>query len=215
MLFVRISSGERLVVSLLRRGACEAESMPFAHQKTIVVDSFSALVAGHALSLVAGKFPGSKRYPHPLLLEKVMVAHLTICGHLLQVFVVYLRMKFARLRLRRFPGSNADRAMSFDIHKGRCHLAPVAKLERALAQPASGDDANGIGSATIDFDEGDQALAITSPWLLQAEAAAPEHCQTDTQNLPSAEMSVGNPGFLEKIIERGQGFRHALMLDQR
>jgi hypothetical protein len=105
--------------------------------------------------------------------------------------------------------------MGFEVHKGCCHFAPVAKFERPLTQPATGHNANGVGGATIDFDEGDEALAVAASRLLYAEAAAPEHCQTDAQNLSCAEVSVGNPGFFEKIIEGGLGFRHILMLDRR
>ena len=66
--------------------------------------------------------------------------------------------------------------MGFEVDKGCCHLAPVAKFERALAQPATGDDAYRIGGAAVDFDEGDQTLAIPATRLLDPQPSASEHC---------------------------------------
>ena len=66
--------------------------MPIAHQEPVVVDSFSALLASDAFAFVSGKFPGVECYLHPLLVEELVVAHLAVCGHLLQVLVFYFRV---------------------------------------------------------------------------------------------------------------------------
>jgi hypothetical protein len=187
--------------------------MPIAHQEPVVVDSFSTLLAGDAFTFVSGKLPGVERYLHPLLVEQVVVAHLAVRRHLLQVLVFYFGVQLASQVLGSFPGRDADSAMGFKVHKGGRHLAPIAKFKRTLAQTATGDHPNGIGGAAVDFDEGNQAFAILASWLLDAQAVASEHCQTDTQHLPGAKMSVGNSGFFKKIIESRHGFQHALMLE--
>ena len=96
--------------------------------------------------------------------------------------------------------------MGFEIDKGCCHLAPVAKFECALAQPATGDDADGIGGAAVDFDEGDQSLAVPPARVLDAQAGTSQHCQANAQDLTRAEMSMGDFGFFEKIFESWHGF---------
>ena len=65
------------------------------------------------------------------------------------------------------------RKLGCEVDKRRSHLAPVAKLQRALTQSASGDDADGIGGAAVDFDEGDQPLAILSARVIDARWASP------------------------------------------
>jgi hypothetical protein len=187
--------------------------MPIAHQEPVVVDSFSALLAGNPFAFVSRKFPGVECYPDPLFVEQLVVAHLPICSHLLQVLVCYLRVQLASQVFGRLAGRYADGPVRFQINKGGCHFAPIAKLESALAQPATGDHCNGVGGAAVDFNEGDQAFAILASWFLDAQAAASEHCQTDAQDLPCAEMSVGNSGFFKEIIESRHGFQHTLMLE--
>ena len=112
---------ERLVVSLLRRSAGEAERLPLAHQETVVVDAFSALSAGHALALVSGKFSGVERHLHPLLVEQVVVAHLAVGGHLLQVLVFYFRVQLPSQRPWKIRGRRCGWRDGF---RGRRRLPP-------------------------------------------------------------------------------------------
>jgi len=46
------------------------------------------------------------------------------------------------------------------VHEGGRGFAPVAEFEGALAEPASGNDGNSVGEAAVDFDKGDEVLAI-------------------------------------------------------
>ena len=178
--------------------------MSFPHQEAVVVNALSALSAGHALSLVSGNFPAAPEcHLHPLLIEEVFVPHLAIRGHLLQVLVFYFRVQLSGQRLGRFARGDADCAMGIEVHEGRGHLAPIPKLERPFTQAATGDDADGIGSASIDFDEGDQALPIPSPRLLNSQARASQHGQPHPQHLPCAQMSMGDPGFFEQFLKTG------------
>ena len=104
--------------------------------------------------------------------------------------------------------------MGFEVDEGCRHLAPVAKFERPFAQPATGDDADGIGGAAIDLDEGDQALAVPSARFLDAQARASQHRHTHAQHLARAQMSMGDPGFFKKLIESWHGFRHGRFLSR-
>ena len=65
------------------------------------------------------------------------------------------------------------------MDKGRGHLAPVAKLERPLAQPAAGDKADGVGGAAVDLDEGDELFPVRAAWVVDFEAAAGEQRHAD------------------------------------
>src|SRR5260370_4280890 len=91
------------------------------------------------------------------------------------------------------------------MDEGGGHLAPVAELDGALAKAASGDDGDGVGGAAVDFDEGDEALAVL--WIddafgvVDAEAFAAEHGQADAEDLTSAEMAVGGFSFVEEGVE--------------
>jgi hypothetical protein len=171
------------------------------------------LRAAYAFAFVARKFPGVECYLHPLLVEQFVVAYLPVCGHLLKVLVFYFRVQLASKGLGGFSRRDANGATGLEVDKGCCHLAPVTKLKGALAQPATGDDGDRIGCAAVYFDDRDQAFAIPAAWLLNAQAVASEHRQTDAQNLPCAKMSVDDPGFFEKIIESELRFQHTSMLD--
>ncbi len=81
--------------------------------------------------------------------------------------------------------------------KGRGHLSPVAEFQGALAETASGDHGDGVGGAAVDFDEGDEALAVFSARVFDAQFVEAQHGQAHAQHLPGAEMAVGLFGFAE------------------
>ena len=91
---------------------------------------------------------------------------------------------------------------SGEIDEGRGHLAPVAELERALAQPAAGHHADRVGGAAVDLDKGDQALAIAAARLLDAQASAAQHRHAHTQDLSRAKMAVGDFGLAAEVRRR-------------
>ncbi len=88
-----------------------------------------------------------------------------------------------------------------EVDEGGGHLAPVAELEGALAEAAAGDDADGVGSAAVDFDKGDEAFAVAAAGLVDAEALAAEHGHAYAEDLAGAEVAVGGFGLLEEIGE--------------
>src|SRR5260370_42474090 len=91
------------------------------------------------------------------------------------------------------------------MDEGGGHLAPVAELDGALDKAAAGDDGDGVGGAAVDFDEGDEALAVL--WIdeafgvVDAEALAAEHVQADAEDLTGATMAVGDFGFVAEGVE--------------
>src|SRR5262249_14300790 len=89
----------------------------------------------------------------------------------------------------------------FDINEGRGHLAPVAKFQRPFAQAAAGDDHDGVGSAAIDFDKGDDALTIFALRIFEAELAEAEHGQAHAEYLARAKMAMGDCWFLKILVE--------------
>ena len=104
---------------------------------------------------------------------------------------------YARQRLGRFFGGDADGFAGFEIHEGGGHLSPVAEFQGALAETASGDYADGVGGAAVDFYEGDQALAVFAAWVFDAEFGQAQHGQADAQDLSGAEMAVSDFGFAD------------------
>ena len=90
-----------------------------------------------------------------------------------------------------------------EIHEGGGHFSPVAELEGALAEAAAGDDGDGVGGAAIDFNEGDEALAICAPGIVDSKAFKAEHGHTDAEDLAGAEVSVSDLGFVEKFVQKG------------
>ena len=78
-----------------------------------------------------------------------------------------------------------------EINERGGHFAPVAEFQRALTQPAIGDQRHGIRHAAVDLHVCNDALAlgdrIFDPQLLQ-----PQHRQPHSQHLPRAQMSMRN-----------------------
>src|ERR1700690_645786 len=117
-------------------------------------------------------------------------------------------MHGASERFGRLFGGDANRfagayVLYSQIDERRGHLSPVAKFQGALAETASGDHGDGVGGAAVDFDEGDQTLAIFSARIFDAELLKPQHGQANAEHLPGAEMAVSDFGFA-KIFVKGK-----------
>src|SRR5260370_42046387 len=99
------------------------------------------------------------------------------------------------------------------MDEGGGHVGAVAELDGALAKAAGGDDGDGVGGAAVDFDEGDEALAVL--WIdeafgvVDAEALAAEHGQADAEDLTGAKRAGGDFGFVE---EGGEGVHKLVRL---
>ncbi len=97
-----------------------------------------------------------------------------------------------------------------EVDEGGGHLAEVAMLEGSLAETAACDYSNCVCGAAVDFDEGDQALAVgvegaagegAGAGVVDAEAGEGEHGHADAEDLAGAEMAVGDFGFVEQRVE--------------
>ena len=94
-------------------------------------------------------------------------------------------------------------ARSFcQVNERRGHLTPVAKLQRAFSQAASGDHADGVGHAAIDLDEGDEALAVATFGVFNAQQLETEHGHAHAQHLPGTQMTVGNFCLAQQLVKR-------------
>lgn len=187
-------------------GAGDADDGFAVAEEAVVVDAFSADGAGDALAFVAGEFARVERYRDPLLGEEVGVGEFSVGGHLLLVFVFDFGVEPAGEFLAGFAGGDADGSVGFEVDEGGGHFAPVADFKGALAESASGDDADGVGSAAVDFDEGDEALAVFAFGFGNAEAVAAEHGHAYAEDLAGAEVSVGGFGLAEELVEGFHGF---------
>src|SRR5258708_3533391 len=105
-------------------------------------------------------------------------------------------MNGARQRFGRFFGGDADGfagAYVFysQIDEGCGHLSPVAEFQGALSEAASGDHGDGVGGAAVDFDEGDEALAVffITARILDAQLLEAQHGQAHAEYLPGTEMA--------------------------
>ena len=94
-------------------------------------------------------------------------------------------MHGARQGLRRLGGGNANGFAGTDVDEGGGHLAPVAELEGALAEAAAGDDADGVGGAAVDFDEGDEAFAVVAARVVDASLASPSMAMRTPSTCPA------------------------------
>jgi hypothetical protein len=200
-----------LVVASFREGAALAEDFAVASNLAIVVDAFAALGAGDAGGFVAGHLAGMNEDCDPLFAEEIFVGEFAVGEHLLLIFILDVWVKIAGTLFGRFECGDAEgfvdrsvvdrREGQRQIDEGCGHLAPVAELDGSFAEPAAGDDGNSIGGATVDLDEGDEALAVDAFGVVDAEAFAAEHSHADAEDLARAEMAVGDFGFVEEGFE--------------
>ena len=154
------------------------------------IDPFPADFAGHATALIAREFFGGQVHGDPLGGEKIVVGNLSICQHLLLIFVGNFRMYLPRECLRGFLRSHTDRFPSVDIYKSSRNLAPVTEFQGTFSQPASGDHCNCICRAAVDLDEGYQALAIFSVRVIDCEFSQSEHRKPHPKHLSGTDVAV-------------------------
>jgi hypothetical protein len=163
----------------------------------VIVDAFTAAGADDAGGFVAGHLAGMQGDADPLLGEEVGVGQFAVGEHLLLVLVFDVGIEVAGPLFGGLAGGDADGAVGGEIDEGGGHLAPIAELEGTFAEAATGNDGNGVSGATIDLDEGDEALAVGAFGVFDAEAGATEHGQADAEDLSGAEVAVGDLCFAQ------------------
>src|SRR5512133_1160412 len=102
----------------------------------------------------------------------------------------------------RLQCSDANRFAGLNINEGCSHLAPVAKLQGALAQAAIRYKRDGVGGTAIDFYEGYGALAVGTLRVGDSQQLQPVHSKPDAEYLASAQMSMCDCCILQVLIER-------------
>jgi len=201
-------TSERVVVTL--SGAGLAQGLPLAPHFPPKIDSLAALLAGDSFSLVSGKFFRREIDFHPLCCEQVVIRHFAVGEHLLLILVFDFGMELAGERFRGLFRCDADSFARVHIDERGGHLAPVAELQSTLAEAASGDDGDGVGGAAVDFDEGDEALAIFAMRIADVEFLQAEHRKAHAENLTSTDVAVCLFGvaeiFVEGFQEQASGF---------
>ena len=211
---------EGLVVEGGGVGAGETEALAVAFDEAIEVDAFAAAGAGDALAFVAGELGGRERDADPGGGEELVVGELAVGFHLLGV-LVERGVEIAGAGFGGFEGDDAEgfvvvgvAELFVEVEEGGGHLAEVAMLEGSLAEAAAGDDRDRVGGTAVDFDEGDQALAVgvegavgecAGAGVVDAEAVEGEHRHADAEDLAGAEMAVGDFGFVEQCVEAVEG----------
>src|SRR5690349_7038648 len=101
----------------------------------------------------------------------------------------------------RFSGGDPDGFAGIHIDKCGGYLAPVTEFQGPLAQAASSDDSDRVGSAAIDFDKGYEALAIFSSGIIDAKFLQTEHRETHAEHLPGTNVPMGLLSIAEIIVE--------------
>ena len=140
-----------------------------------------------------------------MLVSGVLIGQLAVGAHLLLVLVLDLGMQAPGQGLGRFAGGNAKGAAGGDVDKGGGDLAPVAKFQRAFSQATAGHYRNGVRSTAVNLDKSDQALAVPSLRIVDAEVLQAEHGQAHAEYLSRTEVAVSDFSVVEVILERFHG----------
>ena len=148
---------------------------------------------------------GTATFTH-CTVNKSVVRYFAVGEHLLLVLVLDLGMHLARQRLRAFSGGDANRSSGAKIDERRRDLAPVAELQRALAQAASGDNADGVSRAAVDLDEGDEPLAIFAVGSSMPSSSRPSIARRTPRTCPAQRwpwaISASRTIFIQTLHER-------------
>ena len=139
------------------------------------------------------------------MIEEFGVGHFAIGAHLLLVFVGDFGIELAGALLGAFARRHTHRAILAQVAEGGGGLSEIAELERALAEPAAGHHADGVGHAAIDFDEGDEAFAVGAGRVFEAEQSDAIERHAQAENLAGAEVAVRLGGEQFVFGERLQG----------
>lgn len=123
----------RLPVAQLGMGAWLAKHFAIDQGDAAEVHALAAAGTRDTLSLVARQLGVGYGDAHPLLAEELGISQFAVGLHLLPIHGLLLGKEpggeFARVLTR----NNPNGAAGGEIDKGGGHLAPVAKLKRALA----------------------------------------------------------------------------------
>lgn len=166
------------------------------------IHALSAFLTHYPLRFCPRHVGWINNHAHPLLDEEFFSRQIAIGLHLLQLFGFKMRIESGGKLSRILPRNDANGPAAGNVDKGGSHLAPVAKLEGTLTQPAVGNQRNCIRRTAIDFDVRNNSLAIRSSRVNDAEPFKAEKSQAHAQYLPGAHVAMGNFGLVKEFVER-------------
>ena len=184
-------------------GAGAAEGAALLDHFALEVDAFAALGTDAARSFEAGQIFRLDFDLHPFFGKKHLIRELRI-SLLLGFFFRETGEELFGGLLGRFLRGDANSAAGLQVAEGSGDLAPVAEFQGALAESAIRDEGDGIGDATIDLHEGDEAFAVGNG-IVDAKFFQAEHGQANAEDLASADVTVGDGGEVEVLSEGFHG----------
>lgn len=145
-------------------GMCAADAQALAadKDKPAEIYAFSAAWTDRPLPLLAGKIGIRDGNLHPTFPKQLVNWEFAIGVHLPAALALDFREQAIRSLTGAVEGDDPDGPLILDINECRCHFAPVSEFQRAFAEPAAGYKADGICSATVDFDVSEKALAVST-----------------------------------------------------
>jgi hypothetical protein len=102
------------------------------------------------------------------------------------------------------PAQPPEPPCSLEVAERGRHFAEVAKFQGALPHPAARYYRDGVGGATVDLNERDEALPVLSGWVVQPEEFQPVEREAQTEDLSGAHVPVGLLRQGDVLVERLQ-----------
>jgi hypothetical protein len=194
---------QRIIVGAAGAGA--AEDAAFGDDLAAEVDAFAAGVAEDAGALEARQVLGQEADLDPLDGEELCGGEDAVGLKLLEGGFFEMGEELRGAVFAGFKGRNANGFAGFQIAKRSGHFSVIQEFEGAFSEAAAGDDADGVGGAAVDFDEGDEALAVGAEGVAEAEEGESVDGHADAEDLSGAEVAVGGAG---EFFVFGEGFQH-------
>ena len=116
--------------------------------------------------------------------EQIHIVHFAVGVHLLLILSRSSDNLPCPL-FRRFQCNDAHRSPAAQVDKRCRHFAPVAKLQRSLAQPAARHHADCVRGAAVDLDVSHQPLAVAAPRLMMPRRRHPSMAMRTPSTCPA------------------------------
>jgi hypothetical protein len=183
---------QRIIVAVPGAGPAEGAAVP--EDLAAEVDALAAGGAEDARAFKAGQVLGKDADIDPLDGEELFGRQDAVGFHLLEGGFFEVREELGGAVFAGFESGDADGFSGFEITKSGRHFAVIEEFKGAFSETAAGDDADGVGGAAVDFDEGDEAFAVNASGIVEAEQGEAVQGHADAEDLAGAEMAVGLAG---------------------
>jgi len=186
-------------------GTGQAELLAGDLFESAEVDAFCAAGADDAVGPVAGQLSGIDVDAYAVNAKELGIVEFAVSEHLLPALAFDFGMKIAGQIARGFEGHDSDACVMGEVDEGGGHLAPVAELQAAFAEAASGDHADGVGRAAVDLDKSDEPLAVRAEGIVDSQRLQTEEGHAHAENLAGAHVAMGG---LRPLKESFKGVKH-------